>query len=311
VSESEAVTVPTNTFGPGQAIDGVVGAHDSVLQVTAKHGNPISLIRAIWAHRYLVFTLARKDFFVRYRRATFGVLWAVGLPFIQAMVLTLVFSVIIKLPSPSHVPRSIFIFSAIIAFNFFNSAVLQASTSIVDGSGMSSRIYFPRAVLPMMAVGSNAYALVASAVVMLGLAAALGTHLDQHVLLIIPAMALDVVFTLALASVLSALHVFFRDVRYIVQAFLLALFYVTPIFYSLSATHTRSAIGNLKPHGTVRTLILLNPLSGIVEFFRASIGAADPIWPIAVVITLIWTAVLLVVGLTLQSRWDRLFVDLL
>jgi homopolymeric O-antigen transport system permease protein len=311
VSESEAVTVATSTLERGASTEAAPGSHEHLLDVTADRGNPIALVRAIFAHRYLIFTLARKDFFVRYRRATFGVLWAVGLPFIQAMVLTLVFSVIIKLPAPNDVSRSVFIFSAVIAFNFFNVAVLQSSTSIVDGSGMSARIYFPRAVLPMMAIGANAYALVASAAVMLVIAVALGTHIDQHVLLIVPAIALDVLFTLSVALVLSALHVFFRDVRYIVQATLLALFYVTPIFYSLSTPSGNGRLSLIQPHGTVRTLILLNPLSGVVEFFRASIGAADPVWPVAVGITLIWTVVLLTIGLILQSRWDRKFVDLL
>jgi ABC-type polysaccharide/polyol phosphate export permease len=309
--ESEAVTVPATTFGREPSVEGAPGSHEHLLEVTADQGKPHKLIKAIWQHRYLIFTLARKDFFVRYRRATFGVLWAVGLPFIQAMVLTLVFSVIIKLPAPTHVPRSVFIFSGIIAFNFFNVAVLQASTSIVDGSGMSARIYFPRAVLPMMAVGANAYALMASAGVLIVLALSTGTHVDQHLLLLAPAIALDVLFTLSVALVLSALHVFFRDVRYIVQAVLLALFYVTPIFYSLTTSVSTGRISFAHPHGPARALILANPLTGIVEFFRASIGSADRIWPLAVGITLAWTAVLVTVGIVLQSRWDRKFVDLL
>jgi lipopolysaccharide transport system permease protein len=309
VSESEAV--PVSSLGLSNPAAASPGSHEHLLDVTANRGRPIQLLRSLWDYRYLVFTLARKDFYVRYRRATFGVLWAVGLPFIQAMVLTLVFSVIVKLPAPAHVSRSVFIFSAIIAYNFFNAAVLQASTSIVDGTGMSSRIYFPRAVLPLTAIGANAYALVASVSVMFVMALALRTHLDQHVLLIIPAMLLVLLFTVSVGLVLSALHVYFRDVRYIVQAALLALFYVTPIFYSLSSSHGKQNAIIHGPHGTVRTILLLNPMSGIIEFFRASVGAADSVWPVAVGITLIWTVVLLVIGLVLQARWDRLFVDLL
>jgi ABC-type polysaccharide/polyol phosphate export permease len=311
VSESEAVAISASTIERSSRADNAPGSHTHVLDVTSARSNPFRLIRSVWAHRYLVFTLARKDFFVRYRRASFGVLWAVGLPFVQAMVLTLVFSVIIKLPAPGHVSRSVFIFSAIIGFNFFNTAILQASTSIVDGSGMSSRIYFPRAVLPLMAVGANAYALVASSAVMLILALSVGTSLDAHVLVIIPAILLDVMFTLSLAMVLSALHVYFRDVRYIVQAVLLALFYVTPIFYSLSSGSGNGKLSFIQPHGAVRSFILSNPLAGIVEFFRLSIGAADKVWPTAVGVTLIWTVVLMTIGLWLQSRWDRQFVDLL
>lgn len=310
VSESEAVTVSTTVREREPDADAAPGSHQHLLDVTAARGNPFKLIASVWAHRYLIFILARKDFFVRYRRATFGVVWAVGLPFVQAMVLTLVFSVIIKLPAPGHVSRSAFIFSAICAYNYFNVSVLQASTAIVDGSNLSARIYFPRAVLPVMSVVANAYSLVASVAVLFIMALILGTPLDAHVLLIIPAMLMVVLFTLSVGLVLSALHVYFRDVRYIVQATLLALFYVTPIFYSLSTAST-GKITLIQPHGAARALILANPLSGCVEFFRTSIGAADPVWPVAVGITLIWTVVLLTIGLILQSRWDRQFVDLL
>lgn len=311
MSESEAVAVSPSALERPAGKSAAPGSHEYLLDVTADRGNPIALLRAIWAHRYLIFTLARKDFFVRYRRATFGVLWAVGLPFVQAMVLTLVFSVVVKLPAPAGVSRSVFIFSAIIAYNFFNVSVLQASTAIVDGAGMSSRIYFPRAVLPIMAVGANTYSLIASTIVMLVLAASLGAQIDQHLLLLIPAILLDVLFTLSLSLVLSALHVYFRDIRYVVQATLLALFYVTPIFYSLSPAPASGKLSFVQPRGIVRTLILSNPLSGIVEFFRASINAADRVWMTAALVTLTWTVLLLTLGLFLQARWDRRFVDLL
>jgi lipopolysaccharide transport system permease protein len=312
VSETEAIAVPTTTIERDTSVDAPPGSHGHLLDMSAEHSNPIALLRALWGYRYLTFTLARKDFFVRYRRATFGVLWAVAIPFIQAMVLTLVFTVIVKLPAPNpHVPRSVFMFSGIIGFTFFNISVLQASTAIVDGRNLSSRIYFPRAVLPLVAVGSNAYALIASSAVMLILAVSLGVHIDQHVLLIIPAIALDVIFTISLGLVLSALHVFFRDVRYIVQAVLLALFYVTPIFYSLSRASAHGRLTLIKPSGTARTLLLCNPLAGIVELFRASVGANDDVWLVAIGITLLWTVTFLVIGLVLQSRWDRKFVDLL
>ena len=111
--------------------------------------------------------------------------------------------------------------------------------------------------------------------------------------------------------IVNTLQVFFRDIRYVVQASLLALFYVTPIFYSLTTVTKGGPLSIIQPHGTVRNLILLNPLTGIVEFFRASLGAADSVWPVAVAITVAWTVALLVVGLVLQSRWDRLFADLL
>jgi ABC-type polysaccharide/polyol phosphate export permease len=271
-----------------------------VLELSGPSVSPLVLIRSIVSHRGLIATLARKDFLVRYRRAALGVLWAVGLPLIQAMVLTVVFTYVFHLNLSENIPRAVFMFTGITAYNFFSTSIVAASTSIVDGSGLSSRIYFPRAVLPLQAVIANAYALVFSLGVLLVLTAVLGVGFGWHTLMIVPAALMDIVFTAGLALVLSALHVYFRDVRYIVQAVLLALFYMTPIFYPLTF-----APPNL------RIIVMCNPMTGIVELFRFSIGGHDPQWATATLISLGWTGALLILGIYLHSKWDRIFVDLL
>ncbi|MDX6286231.1 MAG: lipopolysaccharide transport system permease protein [Frankiales bacterium] len=278
----------------------VGAANQPVLELTAAPASPIALIRSIVAHRGLIATLARKDFFVKYRRATLGVLWAVGLPLIQATTLTVIFTYVFHLNLSEDTPRAVFMFTGITAYNFFSTSIVSASTSIVDGSGLSSRIYFPRAVLPLQSVIANAYALAFSLVVLLVMTASFGVGFGWHTLLLVPAAILDIAFTASMALVLAALHVFFRDVRYIVQAVLLALFYMTPIFYPLSF-----APPNL------RIIIMCNPMTGIVELFRFSIGGEDPQWVTASLISLGWTGALLLLAVYLHSKWDRIFVDLL
>jgi ABC-type polysaccharide/polyol phosphate export permease len=273
---------------------------DQVFEITAGRTHPLALLKSIYDHRNLIVTLARKDFFVRYRRAALGVLWAVGLPLIQAMVLTMIFTYVIHVQLTGDFPRAIFMFTGITAYNYFSTSIVSASTSIVDGSGLSSRIYFPRAVFPLETVIANAYAMFFSLAVLLVMAVAFGVDFGFHTLLLVPAVLLDILFTASAALVLSALHVYFRDVRYIVQAVLLALFYMTPIFYPLTFAGEK-----------LRLLIMCNPMCGIVELFRYSIGGADPQWASAALISTAWTAALLTLGIYLHSRWDRDFVDLL
>jgi lipopolysaccharide transport system permease protein len=259
---------------------------------------PVStLIVKIWQSRALLAVLAKKDFFVRYRRASFGVLWAVGLPLIQAVVLAAVLSKFVAFNT--KVNYTVFIFAGMTAWSFFSGTVTSASTSIVDGQDLSTRIYFPRALLPLVSVASNVYGFVFSVAVLLGMCVIAGVPFGLRLFLVVPAVALMIALTAAISLVLAALHVYFRDVRYIVQAAVMAWFYVTPVVYPLSAAQ------RLAP------LIRLNPATGMIELFRAAFVGGDPGWLVALWWALGWTAVLAVVGALLHRRFDRIFVDLM
>lgn len=258
--------------------------------------SPARLLAELWSTRELCITLARKDFFVRYRRALFGLLWAVALPAVQAAVLAVVLTRVARISVPHY---SVFIFSGIVGWSFFTVSLSAGATAIVDNSSLSSRIYFPRAVLPLAACFSNVFSLLITIVVLLILGLIAGAAPGLHTLYVIPAAVLLVVFTAALTLVLAALHVYFRDVKYAVQAALLVWFYVTPIFYPLSLMH-----------GWVYKLVLVNPATGFVTLFQAGgVGVTPRLAPI--VSALVWTTVLSAVALVVHCRRDRLFADLL
>ena len=255
-----------------------------------------ALASDVWRSRDLCLILARKDFFVRYRRAVFGVLWAVALPALQAGVLAVILSRVAKI-SVHHYP--VFIFSGIVGWTYFAATLGPGATAIVDNAALSSRIYFPRAVLPLSTCLSNVYTLVISVGILLVVAPLGGAAAGLHMLYLLPACLLLVMLTAALTLVLSATHVYFRDIKYAVQAALLIWFYVTPVFYPLS-----------KLKGWVRTVIEVNPVTGAVELFHAGgLGSAPDLrsctW------TVIWTVALFGIGCILHCRNDRSFADLL
>jgi lipopolysaccharide transport system permease protein len=257
-----------------------------------------SLIGEIWRSRELLLMLARKDFFVRYRRASFGLLWAVLLPLLQAVVLAVVFSRVAKI----HVTGAnytVFIFAGMISWSFFGGVLGAGSTAIVDGLAMTTKIYFPRAILPLVTVVSNLYGFAITAVILIALTVLSGVHLGLNFLLIVPATLVMTGFATSFVLVFSALHVYFRDVRFMVQAMLIAWFYVTPIIYPLTR------VGNLA------RLLRVNPMTGVVELFRAATVGADPGWVSTVWWTLGWTVGLLAVAVVLHRRFNRVFVDLI
>jgi lipopolysaccharide transport system permease protein len=245
----------------------------------------------------LILTLARQNFYVRYRRASFGLLWAVGLPLFQALVLAFVFSQVLRFGRTEHF--AVFILAGMTAWSFFSSSVQTAATSIVDGAGLSTRIYFPRMVFPLVIVGANLYGLVLSLAVLLVLAGVTGVPLGLRLLWLIPGTALLLALTTSMAVVLSGLHVYFRDLRYILQAIFIAWFYVTPILYSLDQARQFSDV------------LPFNPTTGIVLVFRAAILGKDQHFSLSIAVSIASAVVLLVIGLVIHRRYDRVFSDLL
>lgn len=271
-------------------------------------GTPLGvLLSELWASRRLVGVLARKDFLVRYRRTRLGLLWVVAVPLVQAAVLAVVFS--------SVVPRgttigsggsgrlgsyAVFVLAGMVPWAFFSTALPAASTSVTDSSNLAQRIYFPRLVLPLVAVLTACYPLLATLVVFLVAALALGPGLQLALLWVLPGSLLVVLLVAGLGLFLSAAQVYVRDLRFAVTAGLTVLFYLTPVIYPIARAPHRA-------HDVIRAL----PAAGPVELFHRSVGAADPLMWRSVLASAVWTAVFATAGLVLHCRRDRVLADLL
>ena len=255
------------------------------------------LVGDIWRSRSLLGMLARKDFVVRYRRAAFGLLWAVAMPLFQALVVAAVLSKIVRFETGVDYP--VFVYSGMVLWTAFSTSLTFASTSIVDAADLSTKVYFPRAVLPLVSVLSNTYGLLVGVLIFLVMAVVTGVSLDIGVLLVIPAVLLTLALTAGFALVFAALHVYFRDMRYLVQAALIVWFYASPVFYPLRVTKS------------LRPLLEINPMTGAIELFRAGTIGADQAWGTSVVIAVVWAVGLLLVAAILHRRFNRVFVDLL
>ena len=268
-------------------------------------GTPLrALLATLWRTRQVLFVLARKDFFARYRRTSLGLLWALGLPLVQAAVLTFVFTHVLKVnrvvqhAQGTHFSYAVFIYSGIVGWSYFASNMPNASTSVVDSSGLAGKIYFPRMMLPLLVVVTGLYPLVISLGVLLVMTLALDHHIGIEFLCVVPASLLVVAITAAIGLSLSAIHVFFRDVKFLVQAVMSVLFYATPIIYSLSNAPTWA-----------RPVLSFGPMAGPIELFRMATVGADDAWLTAVLGGVGWVVVLGALGLYLHSKFDRVFVD--
>jgi lipopolysaccharide transport system permease protein len=254
-------------------------------------------LRTMWDHRSVLMVLSRKDFQVRFKRARLGVLWAVAVPAVQAAVMIVVFSHFVH--SRNGVPYGPFVLSGILGWTYFASTIGFSVGSIVDGATLTDKVWFPRALLPIVPCISGLVGLGISMVILLIFGPLLGGGLHLRILLIVPACILLIAFTTALSVVVAALQVYYRDVRFLVAAALTVWIYATPIMYQ------KSQVGGLGKW------LDINPMTGIVAVFHLAIIGNHESWRPAVAVSVVVTAALIVIGVEAQRRYDRLFVDLL
>lgn len=252
----------------------------------------------LWRYRGVLVALAQKDFRSQYKRASFGILWAVGVPLFQAIVMAFVFSRVALIGSDDFSYAG-FVLAGMMPWFYMATVTVSATTSIVDAASLTDKVWFPRAIVALVPVASNLVTLAVSALVVVVALPILGEPLTLRLLLIVPAALLLIGFATALGLVLSALYVYFRDVRFMVQAAMLMWFYLTPIVYLPSRLES------------VGPWLDFNPMTAIVGLFqKAAVDAPVPTGR-AILVSVATTLVLMVVGVVAHRRHDRLFVDLL
>lgn len=277
------------------------GVEDGVQTLTLDH-RPERLrewLGGLWHHRSVLVALAGKDFRVRYKRASLGILWSVAVPLFQTAIMVFVFSRVGGFGTGSSYSYAGFVLAGMVPWLYVSTSIPSSTTAIVEGSTLTDKVWFPRAVLALVPAVANLVTLAISVAILVIALPVLGQPVTPRIVLLIPAVALVTVFCAAVGLLLGALYVYFRDLKFVVQAGILAWFYVTPIVYPASA---------LRDAGP---WLDFNPLTGIVGLFQhAAVGAAVPSQR-ALLVSLVTTVVVLVAAIATHRRHDRLFVDLL
>ena len=204
---------------------------------------------------YALEQLVLRDFKIRYRNMSLGVLWSLVNPLVLVGVYSFVFTKIFPNQSIAHFP--LFILIGIICFNYFSLAWTSATNSITSNSGLVKRVNVPREVIPLSAVLSNGihFLMQFGLVLIFTLFSGLPVGLSW---LCLPAVVLLLLLAVSgLALLTSALDVYFRDTRYLVESVVLVLFWLTPIFYSEKMVPA--------PY---RTFYMLNPVAGVAIAMR-------------------------------------------
>jgi lipopolysaccharide transport system permease protein len=254
----------------------------------------------LWRYRELFYFLSWRDMLVRYKQTVIGVLWAVLRPVLTTAVFVFVFGRLAKMPSDA-VPYPVLVFAAMLPWQFFASALSEASNSLVMNASMISKIYFPRLVVPASAVivafGDFLISFGILALMMLFYSVVPTWRL----LMLVPLTGLVFFAALGAGLWLAALNVEYRDFRYVLPFIVQFGLYLSPVGFSSSIVPERW-----------RLLYSLNPMVGPIDGFRWAItGGSSPIfWP-GMCLSLILVTLLMLSGLTYFRKTERAFADVI
>lgn len=278
----------------------------------------MSYIKEVLGARELLSNLAMREIKGQYKRTIFGRLWSLANPLALMVVYTFVFSFVFRGQPDVGNPSGLDIFAVwllcgLLPWTFFASAVSTGMGSIVANSGLVTKVYFPRIVLPVASVFTVAYNWLFEMLILAIVLVFVGAFIYPWLPLVVLTMLLLAVFAVGVALLLSLANVYFRDTQYLLTIVLQIWMYATPIVYPVSLISDQSdRIGGLLGTPvTIMDIYTLNPMLHFVQLFRSLLY--DNTWPPLsdVLICVAWAAVALLLGFWAFARKEKKLAELL
>jgi lipopolysaccharide transport system permease protein len=254
----------------------------------------------LWEHRDLLYLLARREVSARYKQSAIGIAWAVVQPVLLAVVFSVFFGRLAKVPSERGVPYPAFAVSGMVLWLFFAGAMSSVTNSTVTNRELISKVYFPRMLIPLAAVAQPLADFIIGFVVVLLTLVVYGVTPPIQILLIPLVVVLALTTALGIGLWLSAINVRYRDVHLAIPFLIMVGLFVSPITYPFS----------LVP-AALRPIYALNPLVGVLETYRWMLFPSAN-WPGTLVLIPIAVSLILVVtGAMYFQRTEHTFADII
>lgn len=259
-------------------------------------------IVGVWRYRDLAVLLFKRDFVTIYKQTVLGPLWYLIQPILTTITFTLIFNRIARIPT-DEIPPFLFYMAGIVIWTFFANCMSKTSDTFAANSGIFSKVYFPRLVVPVSVILSNLLTFAVQFVLLLLCMAYFWTTgafraFTPALLLVIPLLVYLAVFGLGMGIIISSLTTRYRDLAFLVGFATQLWMYATPIVYPLSQIPERW-----------RPLFLLNPMAAPAETFRSIVLAKGSVTPELWLASIATTGIVVFLGLALFARAEKNSMD--
>jgi lipopolysaccharide transport system permease protein len=255
-------------------------------------------LKGLWANRELLYFLIWRDLKIRYKQTVLGAAWAIIQPLVTMIIFTYFFGMLARVPTDG-VPYPIFFYTGLLLWTFLSGTISTGANSLINNTNLITKVYFPKLIVPASSVGAGLVDFAVASVLLLGLLIYYGFPLTLNTLVAIPAILLTTLLALALSVSLAATNVKYRDVRYALPFLIQVWMFVSPIIYPSSLVPAQW-----------RWVLILNPLTGIIEAFRAALFSLPVHWG-ALGYSAIFTVMSLILSLYAFRKVERSFAEFL
>jgi lipopolysaccharide transport system permease protein len=264
---------------------------------------PVDL-RELWTHRELVYFLTKREVQIRYKQSFFGISWAVLQPLVFAFIFALFFGLVLHQQPPNGLPYAVFAVIGIVPWLFTSTAIQQGASSLVVDANLIAKVYFPRLALPLAKALSLLMDLGIALVVVIVVTLLYGVAIAPTAYLVPAFLLLGVVTAFALATLLSAVNVKYRDIQLVVPMIIQILFFASPVLYP------GTQVGDQSGHAW-SYIYSINPMASVLDGMRWAL--VDQPYPGTVNILIsVGSALLILVGALLYfRRAENFFADLI
>ncbi|MEO7934290.1 MAG: ABC transporter permease [Chthoniobacterales bacterium] len=254
----------------------------------------------LWRFRELLAFLAWRDILVRYKQTVIGLLWAILRPVLTTVVFVFVFSKLAKMPS-NGVPYPLLVFSAMLPWQFFASALSEASNSLIGNANLVSKIYFPRLIVPTSSVIVAFVDFLISCAILAVMMIYYQFTPTWHILLLPVFTFIAFIAAFGAGIWLAALNVEYRDFRYVIPFIVQFGLYVSPVGFSSIVVPEKW-----------RLLYSLNPMVGVIEGFRFCVtGSKTAIYLPGFALSMGVVLAVAVSGIWYFRKTERAFADVI
>lgn len=250
-------------------------------------------------YKEILFELVKREIKSRYKQSVFGYAWVLLVPLINLIVMSIVFSFFIRVPT-GGIPYAIYLFAGLVPWLFTANAVISATGSAVQNNSLITKVALPRHIFPLASVLSKTIDFFLNFVIMIILMILLGIHFNWVVLFLPLIFITQFILILGVGFVLSSINVYFRDVENIIGVFLTMWMYLTPVLYP----------PEIVPQN-VKYIFNLNPMTPIINSYRNLLlhGVLPP-WQ-SFAYSLIISILLFFVGWHIFKKLSRNFADVI
>lgn len=252
----------------------------------------------LWAYRELLYFLTLRDIKVRYKQTLMGAVWVVIQPLMTMLIFTLIFNKFARLDT-KDIPYPLFAYSGLLLWTFFSNAVTTGTYSLVNNSHLVTKVYFPRVFMPAAAVGAGLVDLAIASLLLISLAIYYGVRPSWGALLLPLMVFLAAMLALGTGMLVSALTVKYRDLRHALPFVMQFWMFASPVIYPSSIVPEQW-----------RWILLINPMTGILEGFRAALTGQALDWTMIVISAAVGTT-LLAVAFYVFRRLEDTFADVI